>query len=79
MTCNTGNKLLPKGEFRKSQTKAFSDGDTHLMEASLSRRDTLFRINSITFNKIASGQQYGNPNFGPKSLLSSSFYFRTRS
>jgi hypothetical protein len=49
------------------------------MEASLSRRDTLFRRNSITFRKIASGQQYGNQNSGPKSLLSSGFYFRTRS
>jgi hypothetical protein len=79
VTCNIGNKILPKGESKKAQTKTFSDGDTHLMEASLSRRDTLLRRNSITFRNMASRQQYENPNTGPKSLLSSRFYFRTRS
>jgi hypothetical protein len=47
------------------------------MEASLSKRDALFRRNFVTFRKITSGQQYGNQNSGPKSLLSSGFYFRT--
>ena len=79
VTCSTGNKQNPKGEYRKAQTKTFSDGDTHLMESSLSRRDTIFKRNSITFRKIASGQQYGNQIFGPKSLRSSGFYFTTRS
>jgi len=77
--CSTGNKQHPKGEIRKAQTKTFSYGDTHLMEPSLSRRDTLFKRNSIIFKKISSGQQYGNQNFGPKSLHSFGFYFRTRS
>jgi hypothetical protein len=65
VTCNTGNKIQPKGESRKSQTKIFSDGDTHLMEALLSRRDTLFWRNSTIFRKIASGKQYGNQNSSP--------------
>jgi hypothetical protein len=51
VTCSTGNKQQPKGESGKAQTKTFSDGDTHLMEASLSRRDTLFRRNSIIFKR----------------------------
>jgi hypothetical protein len=79
VTCNTRNKQHPKGEFRKSQTKTFSYGDTHLMEASLSKRDTLYMRNSKIFKKITSGQQYGNQNSGPKSLHSSGFYFRKRS
>jgi hypothetical protein len=43
MTSSTGNKLQPKGESEKAHTKTFSDGDTPLMEVSLSKRDTLFR------------------------------------
>jgi hypothetical protein len=57
VTCNTGNKLQPKGESRIAQTQKLSDGDTHLMEDSLSRRATLFRRISITFRKTTSGQQ----------------------
>jgi hypothetical protein len=79
VTCNNGNKQLPKGESGKAQTQTFSYGDTHLMEASLSRRATPYRRISITFRKTTYGQQYGNQNSGPKSLLSSGFYYRTRS
>jgi hypothetical protein len=71
---NTVNKLQPKGESEKSHTKTFLEVDTHLMEALLSRRDTLFRINSTIFRKTTSGQQYRNQNSGPKSLHSSGFY-----
>jgi hypothetical protein len=77
VTYGTRNKQLPKDESEKSLTNKFSYGDTHLMEASLSRRDTLYRRNSIIFKKITSGQQYGNQKSSPKYLLSYGFYFRT--
>jgi hypothetical protein len=71
VTCNTGIKLQFKGKSGKAQTQKLSDGNAHLMLASLSRRDTLFKRISITFRKTTSRQQYGNQNSSPKSLLSS--------
>jgi hypothetical protein len=79
VTCNIGNKQHLKGESGKAQIKTFSDGDTHLMVASLSKRDTLYRKNSKIFKRTASGLPFGNQNSGPKSLLSSGFFYRTRS
>ena len=79
VTYNIGNKIQLKGKLGQAYTNTSSYGDTHLMEASLSRRDTLFKRISTTFKKITSGQQYGNQKSCPKYLLSSGFYFKTRS
>jgi hypothetical protein len=79
VTCNIGNKQHLKEESRKSHIKTFLYGDTHLMVASLSKRDTLYRKNSKIFKRTTSGLPFGNQNSVRKSLLSSGFFYRRRS